>query len=552
MPFLSSERICDILRGITNAKSFEDVLDLLGAEIEALGLTDGYLINLLDASGKQLTCLKTRFPPEFQNLEQTYYGYKMPLDDGNLNARAMAGRETIHITHDNATTEEIKILRYWKVHESVGVPIGDPENAASSPIGAIVLLKQGNPVTERGFQELQSLLAMFYRSLANWLHYFHLEKMHDEATTAVEENQRLLQFLDEMNNLTSVDKIYDLFAAELFRQLPFDLAGFALKENDQLIFARAIVADRSLDGKCAAWERYMLDNPINLSVRAIGAAHVFFHNEPLVFPDILEIMHLPMDAHDVAGLSTLETARTLLLAPIRYQKKPIGILSLYTLGKTLMLSDGDRHMLDRLSSFLGTAITNGKIYATSQAQNLEIGHLNLKLQDKVRELAEQASTDQLTGLFNFRTFEKELEKRLHETSRASLQNELSLVLIDIDHFKHFNDTYGHAAGNDVLAGVAREIGRHIRQTDMACRYGGEEFVVILPKCDLEGARLLAERIRAGIEASIYDTCAGRQSVTVSIGCTMHQPGDTQQTVFSRADAALYQAKNQGRNQVCSG
>lgn len=551
MSLLPREQAYDILRGIAEAGSLGDMLDLLGAEIRAIGAADGFLINLLNAAGTHLVSQKISYMPEFQDLEQTYLGFQMPLTDGHLNSRAFNQRSVVRINAGNATEEESHVLRYWKVEEVVAIPILDTGKPDCAPIGVVVLLKQKDPVDDVALETLRALLTLFYKSLANWLRFSQIEEMHHEAQAAVAENKRLLQFLDDMNSLTSVEKIYELFAAELFRQLPFDIAAFSLMENEKLVPFKVAVASPVFHQVGQEWRHFLEQNPYPLDPTISGAVYVLLRNEHMMFPDLQKIMHLSMTEHDKQSLAILKTARTLFISPVRYQKKAIGIFALYSLAKPITLSEADLHLLAHLSSFLGTAITNSRIYAKSQTQNLEIGHLNLMLQEKIKELAEQASTDQLTGLFNFRTFEQELGKRLTEAQRESSKSELSLALIDIDHFKHFNDTHGHAAGNDVLAGIAREIGQQIRQTDMACRYGGEEFVVILPKCDLEGARLLAERIRSGIESARFDTCAGRQSVTVSIGCTTHQPGDSRQSLFTRADEALYKAKHNGRNQVCT-
>lgn len=551
MAILSTERTYDILSKITDAEYLDDLLDVLGSEIEALGIASSYLVNLLDASGKQLSSLKIRYIPEFRQLEQTYLKYKIPLNDGHLNARVMANRSIERVNETNANPTEMQILHFWKMQEIIGVPICHPAIPASAPLGVIVLLQQDSPVTDAALADLQALLALFYKSLACWLRFSHLEEMHHAATAAVAENTRLLQFLDEMNSLTSIEKIYALFADELFRHLPFDIAAFWQVENNQLVLYKIAAASPKFENTCEEWRRYLTQKPYTLDPTASGAVYVLMRDDALFFPDLQEIRHLPMTELDLKSMAILKTARSLFISPIRYQKKPIGIFALYSLEKPLALSDEDQILLGYLSSFLGTAVTNGRLYATSQEQNQKIGQLNSMLQEKVNQLAEQAATDQLTGLFNFRTFEQELDKRLNEASRQSNQTGLSLALIDVDHFKRFNDTYGHAAGNDVLAGVAREISKHIRQSDMACRYGGEEFVLILPKCDLEGAEMLAERIRSGIEASAFVTCAGKRSVTVSIGCTMHWPGDSQHSLFTRADEALYKAKHGGRNRVCS-
>lgn len=551
MSLLSPERTYQIISSIVNCERLDDLLALLGEEINALGLADGYLINMRDTSGSYLSCLKIRYPDEFQNLEQSYLGYKIPLDNGQLNARTMATRDVVRVNQGNASDEEKAILSYWKIQEMVGLPLCRPDAAGTDPIGVLVLLKQGQAIPQDALTKVQDLIGLFYASLARWLRLAHLEQLHDEATAAVAENKRLLQFLDDMNSLTSVDKIYELFAAELFRQLPFDLASFFLVENDRLQIGKAIAARPEFASIREKLEHHLRQNPYPLDPTASGLVYVLLRDEAMVFPDFQEIRHLPLAGYDKKSLAILGTTRTVFMTPIRHHKKPIGVFALYSLENKVVLSDADLLLLGHLSSFLGTAITNSKLYATSQTQVLEIRHLNEMLEEKVDALATQASTDQLTGLFNFRAFQQELDNRLNETAFSGEQNSLALALIDIDHFKRFNDTNGHAAGNDILAALAREIGKHTRQSDKACRYGGEEFVLILPKCGQEGAIQLAERIRSSIEARAFDTCAGQRSITISVGCTTYRPGDDRQSFFNRADQALYQAKESGRNRVCS-
>ncbi|MGZ3253277.1 MAG: sensor domain-containing diguanylate cyclase [Burkholderiaceae bacterium] len=546
---LSKEQTYETCSRIIAVNSLDGLLNLLGSQIEALGLADGYLINLLDTDRACLVSRKIHYAAEFQSLEQVYLGHKNSLKDNYVNARAFQSRSIVRVNLQNAGAFESGIMRYWKADEIVAIPVAMPNDTAP-PLGVIVLLKGGTPITEQQIAPLQELLALFHTSLANWMRYAQLEEMHDQEKAAVAENERLLQFLDELSGLTSVAKIYDLFAAQVFRQLHFDIAGFTLLKDGVLHDSYVAIADPMLKSIGEEWQQFMQETPFPHSPALSGASYVLSRGEAMVFPDVQQIMHLQIAKHDLKILTILKTARTLFISPIRHQKKAIGVFALYSLTKPVALSEADMQLLERLSSFLGTAITNSQIYATSQKQNIEIGYLNERLQEKVVKLAEQASTDELTGLFNFRTFEIELEKSLHESKRASDKKELSLLLIDIDHFKNFNDTYGHAAGNDVLAGVALEISKLIRQTDKACRYGGEEFVVILPNCDLSGATLLAERIRSTMEKHLFTTSAGMRSVTVSIGCANSRPDDTYDTFFARVDGALYQAKNTGRNRIC--
>lgn len=550
MAFLSEQRTYTIKDALLNAASLQEVVDLFAAEIDALALADGYLVNLLDESNTHLSSRKIRYTPEFRYLEKTYLDYKILLDDGKLNARVMANGGIERVDGTTRDQTEANILLYWKICEMVGAAIRNPADPEARPVGVLILLGKERPISADQLEALQELLAIFYKSLANWLRFSHLESLHKTATAAIEEGKRLLQFLTEMNNLTSQEKIYEVFATELFRQLPFDIAGFSLVEGDRMVVQKVSVANPKFADICLEWENNLRQHPYPLDPTASGAVYALMSKTSLFFQDMQTFRHLPMTELDAKTFAILHTARSMFISPVRYKDNAIGVFALYSMEKPLTLSDADQQMLDHLSSFLGTALTNCKLYATSQEQNHKINELNERLQEHVNQLAEQASTDQLTGLFNFRSFEQALEKRLTDAGDPANRSALALAIIDIDHFKHFNDTYGHAAGNDILINVAREITRHVRQTDMACRYGGEEFVLILPKCDLDSALHLAERIRNGIESAVMNTCSGQRKVTVSIGCTVSQAGDTPELLFKRADQALYQAKRGGRNQVC--
>jgi diguanylate cyclase (GGDEF)-like protein len=160
-----------------------------------------------------------------------------------------------------------------------------------------------------------------------------------------------------------------------------------------------------------------------------------------------------------------------------------------------------------------------------------------------------AMRDGLTGLANRRCLDQTLRNEL-ELARRS-RHPLSVLLIDIDHFKRYNDTHGHPAGDECLKRVAMVLSGQVRTYDLAARYGGEEFVVILPNQALQGAAAVAERIRRAVERSIAAApMAGGERVTVSIGAACTGAGlDAPEGLIARADAALYRAKEAGRNRV---
>ena len=155
-----------------------------------------------------------------------------------------------------------------------------------------------------------------------------------------------------------------------------------------------------------------------------------------------------------------------------------------------------------------------------------------------------ASTDALTGLANRRRIVEYLDARLK--GAAAGEAKLSIVLFDIDYFKSVNDHYGHDIGDEVLKRVASAASEGLRNTDLIGRYGGEEFVIILPDTDASLALQIAERVRAKVEASKYDA---QPMVTVSLGIASTGGEDTGHSILKRADVALYEAKKAGRNRL---
>ncbi len=160
------------------------------------------------------------------------------------------------------------------------------------------------------------------------------------------------------------------------------------------------------------------------------------------------------------------------------------------------------------------------------------------------ELRHAAFHDRLTGLHNRRFFDNLLARELKRAGRRGVA--LSLLMLDIDHFKALNDRYGHLVGDDILKHLARVLESRLRGSDVLARWGGEEFIALLPETDLGGAVALAEAVRARVAEADFPG-AGR--VTVSIGVATHRPREAAKDLVHRADAALYAAKEGGRNRV---
>ncbi len=221
--------------------------------------------------------------------------------------------------------------------------------------------------------------------------------------------------------------------------------------------------------------------------------------------------------------------------PLTAQNETLGLLYLEK-SRGAAASVGGEHSLDRSQRKL----------ARTLAEHISLSLANLKLRETLRH---QAIRDSLTGLFNRRYLTETLEREIARAQRRD--SGLGIIMLDVDHFKRFNDTYGHEAGDRLLAVLGRYLQGAARAEDIACRYGGEEFTLILPEITMATLLERAEQIRAGArELEVLHQGKLLGEVTISLGVSYFpQHGKDGETLLQAADAALYQAKRTGRNRV---
>ena len=221
----------------------------------------------------------------------------------------------------------------------------------------------------------------------------------------------------------------------------------------------------------------------------------------------------------------------------------------------LALSEGDdnarivRGLEIGINDYLTRPIDKNELAARARTQ-IRKKRYTERLRDNVQQSIEMAITDPLTTLYNRRYMETHLGSLVEQS--ASRGKPLTALVLDIDYFKSVNDTYGHDAGDDVLREFAVRVRKSIRGIDLACRFGGEEFVIIMPETDMAVATIVAERLRRRIASEPFPIQQGSKliEVTISIGiATLDTADDNAATILKRADQALYRAKRDGRNRV---
>jgi diguanylate cyclase len=196
-----------------------------------------------------------------------------------------------------------------------------------------------------------------------------------------------------------------------------------------------------------------------------------------------------------------------------------------------------------------TAQAGERLAALEQLFSASVARID-HLKRKLAEARQAATSDALTGLANRRMFDAALAQAVRRSQTEG--GALSLLLLDIDHFKRFNDTHGHLLGDSALRLVAGVLRSHIKGRDTAARYGGEEFAIILPGADLAGAVSVAEQIRQTLERRpVLNRSSGQRlgCITCSIGVAQYRPDEAIDALCARADRALYRAKDDGRNRV---
>jgi diguanylate cyclase (GGDEF)-like protein len=335
----------------------------------------------------------------------------------------------------------------------------------------------------------------------------------------VEREQRYLaEALREIGTLLSesldFDHVLNLLLDQVARLVPYDAANIKLVEDGILRVARWRNYERFGDEAVAAIQNLSWDMPSHPVLRRLVETRA-----PIILADVTMEPDWPE--------GPLPT-RSWLGVPIVLQERVIAVFSLYKLEPDFYRPE-HANLLSIFAGQAALAIQNASLY---------------------REVRRLAITDELTGIINRRHLFELGERELNRALRFN--RPLCVVMLDLDHFKDINDRYGHAVGDQVLRAVAERCKQNLREFDLVGRYGGEEFVIILPETTLMDSRGITERVRECIAATPIETTAGPQQITVSQGVAALDPQvPNLAALIDRADRAMYAAKHQGRNFVCT-
>lgn len=399
-------------------------------------------------------------------------------------------------------------LPWYRREVKVGSLLAVPVRAAGAVRGVLVAdsldaqaLSGREPASLRGFAEMAAAEVEAVRAAVGQ------EELGTVAKAAFEASQQMTALGDRM-------QVRALLLRSAGYVVSFEAAAVAMVDEAR---TRYVVEE------ARGWAGQYEGREVALTERTWAAWALRSAEAPVLLDDLAgQAERMPILVLD-EGASASES---LLAVPLRAPTEVLGALVL--IGRRGAFDATAREVLGMLGNQAGAAL------------------LAIRLKERERE---RASRDGLTGLYNRREFDRLLQAAVAREQRQ--QGHFSLLLLDIDHFKRLNDTWGHPAGDTALRNTARLLERHLRRGDQAARYGGEEFVAILPGADERGARHLAERIRSAVREAQVEVAPGqRVAVTVSLGLSVWpQDAAEAEELVAAADRALYAAKQGGRDRV---
>ena len=234
----------------------------------------------------------------------------------------------------------------------------------------------------------------------------------------------------------------------------------------------------------------------------------------------------PKQVERLSGLDGMPGSPAIIVAGLQYRRRKTGIIGVVTAGDRVP-EDQDMGLFELLARQAGIAIRNAREFERTQTLSI---------------------TDGLTGAYNYRFLVDTLRKEIGRADR--FKEKFSIIMLDVDGLKEYNDTHGHLRGSAVIRSVAQIVSQKLRSIDMLCKYGGDEFVVVLPRTPKQGAALAAERIRAAIDKHRFPGENLTGKITASMGiASFPEDGGTVPELISSSDKALYRAKRHGRNLV---
>ncbi|MBI3920313.1 MAG: GAF domain-containing protein [Armatimonadetes bacterium] len=490
-----------ISQEVARSLSVEAVLDVILAKAKDLIQVDTCAIFFLEERTKELTIVRSA-----GLTEDFVRNVRFKVGEGSV-GRAVSDRRAIAITDVavDPNYSELEMLSRQEGYYSVlSVPLLGPERVFG---GIEVYSSERRQFTEDEVRLLSIFANQASIAIAN-------AELHESATSRLTALNALFKTVEFLSASSDPREIMDMVVTQVFNLFPCNLA-YIMMEKPETHELEVIVSR----GFTPEFQKVHVDKQI-IPVRKCWAMKKGNRFE------------VEDDESDFTCQQIMAEgpARSYLCAPLTAGGKTFGVMH---------MSSNEPRRFTKEDADLFTTLANQVAIASERAQ----------LFQKVEQLA---ITDSLTGLYNYRYFRERLNEAMRHGERYS--RSVSLLMMDLDHFKQHNDTFGHPSGDRLLRKVSEIVADCLREVDFLARYGGEEFAVILQDTEKDGALAVAEKIRASVEKATFYGDAENPVLrkTISVGvAALPMDAETDEALINEADTALYRAKESGRNRVCA-
>lgn len=486
----------EISTQLSMSRNLEKNLEYLLGRLHALMDVEKSSVMLLDSSKQELRIIAARGV----SLEKAR-AFRLPVGEGVAGWVADTGRRLIV-----PNTHKEPLYTRTNPHEQPHFLISLPFYTDGQIAGVLNVefpLDAPYPTTEQ-----LTLLEEFAQNIGIFVQNV---RLYEELQRKVEELSTLYEIGRELSSSLDLDDLLQKIVDSVVRLTGAQVCSLMLLDEDKQTLSIRVA--KGLSPQIQKRTRARVGEGI--------AGWVAQHGTPLLVEDI--------EKHPLFRRKNRSRYRTksLLSVPLAIKGEVIGVLNVNNKRNDEVFTQRDLDLMTLLASHAAIAIENARLY---------------------EELEQLAVTDGLTQLYVRRHFMEELAKELRRARRY--HRPLAVVMMDIDHFKRINDTYGHPVGDEVLRELGRRLRQSARQDDVLGRYGGEEFIAALVETNKERGLQAAERLRRSVEEQPFSTRAGTLAVTISLGlASFPEDAEEMEDLIQKADQALYRAKEEGRNRV---
>jgi diguanylate cyclase (GGDEF)-like protein/putative nucleotidyltransferase with HDIG domain len=491
----------------------QDLVEFLGRKAPAVSSLDEFGRELLVPISKAVGCRQSFLLLPETGTDDFIAQFAQPEDKVDISSKIRRGSPVLEwLKRENRylSKENLDILPEFRgmwAEEKDGLKALDVELLFPlvSRGSLIAILAVGKKKSGRYSLEDVNLVETVAAQIATSLEKEYLQ----EQLRKREQELSLINWLATViTSSLNIGEVYGAFIAELKDVIDVDWATIVLIEGDELHFE---VLSTEVGSAWQAGEKIPLEGT--------GTEWVSKRKKALFEPDLAKNRRFRTgDAHLKQGI------RSIVYLPLVVKGEAIGSLIVAS-HRPNAYAPGQVHLLERLASQIAVPVENSRLYAKAE---------------------QRARVDELTGLFNRRHFDERLGEEIDRNSRHG--GMLSLIFLDLDFFKAYNDKHGHIAGDKILAQIGQLIEKSIRNIDIAFRYGGDEFAVLLPQSEADNAFVVAERVRGKIASEMRKK---KLRITISLGlASWPSDGVTSDELINAADRALYYIKQTGGNRTC--